>query len=93
MWTRRRTSGLAEDWNGSAMAARVAVSEIDERTAYAGFSMGSVFGVSTSRRSASTPPDAVSTVGGLRGADARGDATQNAPMRTAGGRGSWTATS
>ncbi len=79
---------FAEDWRHAAKAARAAVPQIDERTGYAGFSMGSVFGVSIAAEIGFDGP-IVFAVGGLRGpeVDARGDyARQNALMRAGAAR-------
>ena len=72
---------FASDWQAAAEAARAAVPEIDERTGYAGFSMGSVFGVSIAADLGFDSGPLVFAVGGLRGADAQGGASQNELMR------------
>lgn len=72
---------LADDWRAAADAARAAVPRIDGRTGYAGFSMGSIFGVSIASAIGFDGP-IVLAVGGLRGDDAGGAREQNQLMRT-----------
>jgi hypothetical protein len=57
---------LADDWRRAAAAARAAVPTIDERSAYAGFSMGSIFGASIVADLGFDGP-VVLAVGGLHG--------------------------
>jgi hypothetical protein len=75
---------LATDWQSAAKAARAAVPLIDNRTAYAGFSMGSVFGVSIAADLGFDRGPLVFAVGGLRG-HAEGH-TQNEQMRAGAAR-------
>jgi hypothetical protein len=78
---------LATDWQAAAKAARAAVPIIDDRTAYAGFSMGSVFGVSIAADLGFDSGPIVFAVGGLRDeADGAGADTQNELMRAGAAR-------
>lgn len=70
---------FANDWQAAAKAARATVDGIDDRTGYAGFSMGAVFGASIAARVVDGP--VVLAVGGLRGADADRGEDQNTLMR------------
>lgn len=72
---------FADDWRAAIVAAREAVPQIDARTGYAGFSMGSIFGVSIASAIGFDGP-IVFAVGGLRGEDADGARDQNALMAT-----------
>ena len=72
---------FADDWRAAMAAARAEVPVIDERTGYAGFSMGSIFGVSIVSAIGFQGP-IVLAVGGLRGDDANGAHEQNMLMRT-----------
>jgi hypothetical protein len=79
---------LAADWQAGAKAARAAVPAIDDRTAYAGFSMGSVFGVSIAADLGFDSGPLVFAVGGLRdeSIDPTAAATQNELMRAGAAR-------
>ncbi len=79
---------LAADWQAAAKAARAAVPIIDDRTAYAGFSMGSVFGVSIAADLGFDDGPLVFAVGGLRDAAVDGQAAevQNEMMRAGAAR-------
>jgi hypothetical protein len=79
---------LAADWQAGAKAARAGVPIIDERTAYAGFSMGSVFGVSIAADLGFDDGPLVFAVGGLRDAavDGADATTQNELMRAGAAR-------
>jgi hypothetical protein len=79
---------LATDWQAAAKAARDAMPVIDARTAYAGFSMGSVFGVSIAADLGNDSGPLVFAVGGLRdeATEDTGAEAQNELMRAGASR-------